>query len=587
MKKKILGYFLILITLLGAFPSINVNAASVDDTLYIDYSNGWWVATLGWTGDHYVKTQEKMLRRRSDNQPVYCIQPHIRFIDNSSVHGILDPNQMGDISGLSREQLDKIVLLTYYGYGYTGHTTPEWYYATQMMIWEVAKPGWVYAIADNDASLTRSNRYDSYYNEINSLVASHANRPSFHDETVEMKAGETVTLTDKNQLLEKYYTGVENEHYKAEIKGNNLVITTKTAYKGKIDLGVKENQRPPMLYSGAQQLVMAISDPDRHATHINLTSNIDATFEKYYGSNSAGVYRPEQNAEFEIYNDKNVLLSTVKTDIDGKFTYEFGIGTYRIHQVKGKKGYKFIKDIIFTVDDSSVKEFFVLKNEAIGTGTLELTKTDVSTGKPIPNVLFEIHNAETDELVFSGRTDDQGKIVIDVECGRYYILEKEPADSSYKLNDEKMYFEIKEDGEIVKATVENEKIKSTVKLHKVDENNNPIKDVVIGLYDLEGNLLGEYTTDSNGDIEVVLEYGSYYWQEVSAPEGYELSNEKVYFDVTEDGEIIQRTLVNKTKIVEVPDTSLNANYSVEIFGGLLILLGVGAIVYVKNNRKKK
>ena len=82
-------------------------------------------------------------------------------------------------------------------------------------------------------------------------------------------------------------------------------------------------------------------------------------------------------------------------------------------------------------------------------GTLEFTKTDVSTSQPLPNTLIEIYN-DKDELIFSGRTDENGKIIIEeLEYGKYYILEKE-APEGYQLNSNKMYFEIKEDGEIVK-----------------------------------------------------------------------------------------------------------------------------------------
>ena len=89
-----------------------------------------------------------------------------------------------------------------------------------------------------------------------------------------------------------------------------------------------------------------------------------------------------------------------------------------------------------------------MKDEDI-TGKLEFTKVDFSTDEPLPNTLIEIYNAETDELVFSGRTDDKGMIVIDkIKYGKYYILEKE-APEGYQLNTEKMYFEITEDGQII------------------------------------------------------------------------------------------------------------------------------------------
>ena len=156
-----------------------------------------------------------------------------------------------------------------------------------------------------------------------------------------------------------------------------------------------------------------------------------------------------------------------------------------------------------------------------------------------------------------------------------------------------MYFSITEDGQIVKATMQDEKIKSKVKLHKTDEENNALSGVEFGIYDVDGNLLGKYTTDENGNIEIELEYGSYYFQELTTKDGYQLNDEKIYFDVTEDGEVIEKSLVNvkiekqeeipKQTIVEMPNTFNTDIISFSIIGGTA-LVGLGLVLYGKKKK---
>ena len=90
-------------------------------------------------------------------------------------------------------------------------------------------------------------------------------------------------------------------------------------------------------------------------------------------------------------------------------------------------------------------------------GELIFTKTDLSTGKVLPNTLIEIYT-ENNVLIFSGRTDKDGKIIIsNLPVGKYFILEKE-APEGYMLADNKIPFEIKDNGDVVKANMTNQAI---------------------------------------------------------------------------------------------------------------------------------
>lgn len=461
--KKIFTLSLFVLSLIGSIPFTNVNALTLQDTLYQDDNFKYWVAIYTRDNSHMVKTQESMIRRKSDNSAVYCIQANIQFNSGSPVNGIVDNNTMVSMTNLSSEQLDRIKLISYYGYGYGNHTSPEWYYATQILIWSITNPGYVYAIADNDSSLTPSNRYDSYYNEINYLVNHHTTVPSFARKTVEVVAGETLTLTDTNNVLSKYYDGVSNDNYTATVQGNNLIIQAKKGFEGSIDLAVKRNDNPPMIYEGANQLCMNAGDPVATRVRLNLIITTHVEGNKYFGSNNDGIYRPEKEAEFELYNnDTNELITILKTNENGQFEYDLRLGTYRLHQISGKEGYKYVKDYIFTIDGSASKEVIYLKNEFI-VSDLEFTKTSFSTGEVLPNTTIEVYkigeNGNRDELIYTGVTDKDGRIIIkNIGYGKYYIIESN-APEGYEINPEKMCFEVSTYGEIIKVNMKDHKIK--------------------------------------------------------------------------------------------------------------------------------
>ena len=60
----------------------------------------------------------------------------------------------------------------------------------------------------------------------------------------------------------------------------------------------------------------------------------------------------------------------------------------------------------------------------------------------------------------------------------------------------------------------------------------------------------------------------------------------MFFEILEDGEIVKATMVNEQVPIEVPNTGLNDYYVLEIISGLLILTGIGVIIYAKKRKQK-
>lgn len=292
-----------------------------------------------------------------------------------------------------------------------------------------------------------------------------------------------------------------------------------------------------------------------------------------------------------LYYNKGDLVDTIKTDSNGyAISKKLPLGKYIVVEIKTNDKY-ILDSKEYDVELNEIDNKTEIVYETLNIlnkyykGELEFTKTDLTSGKVIPNTKIEIYT-EDDELVYEGITDENGKVTIkELFVGRFYIIEKEAA-TGYRLSEEKVYFEIKDNGEIVKATMTNEKKKGTLEFTKTDfSTSEPLPNTKIEIYTENDELVYEGITDENGMIIISeLEYGRYYILEKEAPEGYILNTEKMYFEILEDGEVVKATMTNEKVEIEIPNTESN-EYIIPICT-ILIGIATGIVIYEKIKKRK-
>lgn len=283
-----------------------------------------------------------------------------------------------------------------------------------------------------------------------------------------------------------------------------------------------------------------------------------------------GVYAEEviQSSDGNhIYYHKGELVDVLVTANDGYARSKLlSLGKYYLKEIKTRENYILSEKIYrFSLTQEKdtlpiVKTFFSLNN-TLKKGSIELTKVDLKNGSFIPGTKISLFTID-DELLSVKTTDAKGRIKFEnLPCGEYYIQETE-ASLGYILQNEKKYFEIKENNDTIFITLTNEKVKATVIIHKIDNNQKSLQDVEIGIYNEKGDLIFSDFTDENGDITADLEYGRYYYQEIGALDSYLLDTNKYYFDVIGDNPLLF-TLINEKEVVEIPNTYKNRTYLLE------------------------
>lgn len=190
----------------------------------------------------------------------------------------------------------------------------------------------------------------------------------------------------------------------------------------------------------------------------------------------------------------------------------------------------------------------VTKIFKLGSASLEVTKVDEATGKPLAGAKLRLINSDK-ETVAEWVTTTEAKHFSNLPEGNYTLIELE-APEGYVLS-KSVYNIVLTNGNLTKMTFKNsKKPKGEVIIVKRDAATNEVlAGAVLVLKDASGNEVARWTTTTNGHSISGLDEGEYTIEEVSAPEGYIKSNE-VRKVTIKSGESITVTYYNHKETIK-------------------------------------
>ena len=591
-KNKIINGLMLLLIGISCVPTVN---ASTYNETFNDKSQ--WIS-----GDYILKVkgstrkyqQMTVITRNSDGSFVYCIEPGTPVSD-----GAVYPGQDFDqsyVGQMTQEQWRRITLLAYYGYGYGNHTDIHWYTVTQYLIWQTVPHGYDIYFTDS-LNGNRITKYTNEINELNRLVEEHNISPNITNDTIDMVIGDTVELTDSNNVLNKFEV-VDTDNVSASISGNTLSITANDVGDGSVTISKRDKNysHPAIIYyhPTSQDLMMrGAYDP----IDVNLKIEIvggKVSVKKVDMDTGLGIAQGDATLDGAVYGIYDLEGNRVGEVISkgGEYVtsdYLPSLGTFFLKEEKSSTGYELnetkyffniTKDDLYPEVDVTEK---VIERDLKIFKVYASDETGFLTGEP--NVTFDIYLKSTGEKVTSITTDENGYATATLPYGTYTVRQVSSTEDHEMVEDFEIVVNEYSEDPIYKLLA-NAEITARLKVIKIDSetgNTIPVAGIKFKIFDVENNEYVCQVTDKEQCVfetndegilltPLPLESGTYRLEEQDQKlDGYLWNEEALTFAIGDDSTLINDDVFGAIVEVEFENTQVKGKVEINKTGEELIV----------------
>lgn len=496
--------------------------------------------TAGGTGNYHY-------RMYVDGDTAFCIQPGVPLRTGNT----LQKNSSETWNALSGNQKKAVGLALLYGYQGNRDSLPgsddEKWLATQTLVWEFVtgcreSTGSYQQTSQKIYNVNFGSNYPNsgaveVYNQIVSLMSRHNTIPSFmsggaNDIIKELSYQDgkyTLTLTDNNGVLSEYSFASSDSKVSVAKSGNQLIITSETAFDGAVRITATRSNVPTVSSSAK---MIAYGDPSLQDV-VTGVENADAVRAYLNVETPTGTIALKKTSEdgvvagisFVIKGEKN-FNKTVTTDENGNITVE-GLfpGTYTVTEQSIDKYEPQETQTITLIGGKTTTVNF---NNTLKRGSLEVVKT--SEDSLVEGVTFHLYGTSLSGLAVDeyAVTDADGVARFEnvlISGNTPYVLEE--VDTAVRYVVPASQTAPIEWNKVTERSFTNILKKFNVTVTKTDaETGTPQGDAslagaVYGIYKGE-ELIDTYITDENGQFTTDYYVCGDDWsiREISPSEGY-------------------------------------------------------------------